>query len=83
MMQEHRTTINENGRLVIPAAYRKALDIQPGEEIILRLENNELRISTIKQALQRARQLVKQHINPDISLVESLLSERLKEAKNE
>ena len=82
-MQEYKTTINENGRLSIPAAYRKALEIKPGDEVILRLEDNELHISTIKQALKRARQLVKQYVKTNESLVDSLISDRRKESRHE
>jgi AbrB family looped-hinge helix DNA binding protein len=33
-----KTTIREGGRLVIPAAYRKALGLKPGDEVLLVLE---------------------------------------------
>jgi AbrB family looped-hinge helix DNA binding protein len=33
---ETRTRVNENGRVVIPASYRKALGIKAGDEVILR-----------------------------------------------
>ena len=78
-MQEHKTTINENGRLVIPASYRKALDIKAGDEVILRLEADELRISNVKHALKRARKLVNQYIGADINLTDSLINDRRKE----
>jgi len=82
-MHEYRTTINENGRLSIPAAYRRALDIKPGEEVILRLEENELHISTIRQSLKRARKLVKQYVRADESLADHLINDRRKEALHE
>jgi AbrB family looped-hinge helix DNA binding protein len=78
-MQEHRTKINENGRLVIPAIYRKALDIKAGDEVILRLEEDELHISNTKHALKRARQLVKQYIGVKTNLTDSLINDRRKE----
>ena len=37
MNTETRLRINENGRVVIPASFRKALGINPGDEVILRL----------------------------------------------
>ncbi len=82
-MQEHRAKINENGRLVIPAVYRKALDIKAGDEVILRLDKDELHISSVKHALKRARQLVKQYIKSDVNLTDSLISERRQEALHE
>ena len=51
---EARLRINENGRVVIPASFRKALGINPGDEVILRLEDDELRITTMKRRIERA-----------------------------
>ena len=82
-MQEYKTKINENGRLVIPASFRKALDIKSGDEVILRFEENELHISSTKHALKRARQLVKQYIGAETDLSNSLINDRRKEVANE
>jgi AbrB family looped-hinge helix DNA binding protein len=51
-MAEVRVRINENGRLVIPAALRQALGINPGDELMLRLEDDELRISTMQHNIE-------------------------------
>ncbi len=82
-MYEHRAKINENGRLVIPAAYRKMLGIKAGDEVILRMDEDELHISNMRNALKRARKLVKQYIQADINLTESLIKDRRKEAASE
>ena len=42
---EARVRINQNGRVVIPVEFREALGILPGDEIELRLDDDELRIS--------------------------------------
>jgi len=82
-MQEIRTRINENGRIVIPAAIREALGIAAGDELILRLHDNELRITTMRQRVQSAQQLVHQHVKPGRSLVDELIAERRKAARRE
>ena len=46
MEQEARLRVNENGRVVIPAAFRKALGIKVGDEVVLRVQDGELRITT-------------------------------------
>jgi AbrB family looped-hinge helix DNA binding protein len=51
---ETRTRVNENGRLVIPASYRRALGIKAGDEVIVRMEDDELRITTMKRRIERA-----------------------------
>lgn len=78
-----RTRMNENGRIVIPASFRKALDLNPGDEVVLRIEDDELRVSTMKQRIERARRLVRRHLKPGTSLVDELIAERREAARRE
>lgn len=78
-----RLRINENGRVVIPAAFRKELGIKPGDEVILRLHDGELRISSLRSRLERARRHVRKYVKPDVSLVDDLIAARREEAKRE
>jgi len=80
---EARLRVNENGRVVIPAAFRRALGINAGDEVVLRMEDDELRITTLKRRLERAQRLVRKHVKPGASLVDELIAERREEAKNE
>ncbi len=80
---EARLRVNENGRVVIPAAFRRALGINAGDEVVLRMEDDELRITTLKRRLERAQRLVRKHVKPGTSLVDELIAERREEAKNE
>ena len=61
MQEKTRTRINQNGRVVIPASFRKALGINIGDEVVLRIEDEELRISTLKRGIERAQRLVRRH----------------------
>jgi AbrB family looped-hinge helix DNA binding protein len=83
MTPETRVRINENGRVVIPAAFREALGIKPGDEIILRFEDDELRITTMKRRIERAQRRARRYLKPGVSLVDELLAERREEAKRE
>ncbi len=83
LKQETRTRVNENGRVVIPASFRKAMGINIGDEVVLRMENNELRILTLKRRIERAQRLVRQHVKPGISLVDELIADRREAAKRE
>jgi AbrB family looped-hinge helix DNA binding protein len=80
---ETRQRVNENGRVVIPAAFRKALGIKIGDEVVLRMEDDELRITTLKRRVERAQRLVRKHVKPGASLVDELIAERRKAAQNE
>ena len=79
-MTEIRAKLGESGRLVIPAACRKALGLKPGDEVILLLEEGEVRLLTPQRAVQRAQALVRRYVPKGRSLVEELLRERRKEA---
>jgi AbrB family looped-hinge helix DNA binding protein len=81
--QETRTRVNENGRVVIPASFRKALGINVGDEVVLRIEDDELRIFTMKQRIARAQRLVRRHVKPGMSLVDELIAERREAARRE
>ena len=83
MNQEARLRINENGRVVIPAAFRKALGIKAGDRVILTMQDDELRIMTVKRRIQRAQERVRKYIKPGRSLVDELIADRRREARNE
>lgn len=80
---ESHTRINENGRVVIPASFRRALGIQPGDTVVLRIENNELRMTTLRQRLAKAQQLIRKHVARNTSLVDELIAERREAARHE
>ncbi len=75
-----KTTLGEGGRLVIPAEYRKALGLKPGDKVILVLEEGELKVITLRQAVERAQALVRQYIPEGRSLSQELIRERREEA---
>jgi AbrB family looped-hinge helix DNA binding protein len=83
METEARTRLNENGRLVIPASFRKALGIAPGDEVILRLEEDELRMTTLKHRIARAQRNARKYIPRGVSLADELIAERCEAAKRE
>ena len=83
MNSEIRARINENGRVVIPASFRKALDINAGDEIVLRIEDDELRITTLKRRLEKARRRIRRYVKPGKSLVDELIAERREAARRE
>jgi AbrB family looped-hinge helix DNA binding protein len=83
MDSETRMRVNENGRVVIPASYRKMLGIKAGDEVILRMEDDELRITTMKRRLERAQRRIRQYVKPGVSLADELIAERREAAKRE
>jgi AbrB family looped-hinge helix DNA binding protein len=83
MDTETRMRVNENGRIVIPASFRKALGIKPGDEVVLHMEDDELRITTLKRRIKQAQQRVRRYVGPGRSLADELIAERREAAKRE
>ena len=83
MPEEIRARVNENGRVVIPSSFRKALGIEIGDEVVLRLADDELRITTQQRRIRRAQNRARQYIKRGTSLVDELLAERRESAKHE
>jgi antitoxin PrlF len=75
--------IGENGRIVIPAAYRKAMGLKPGEVVTIRMDEDGLHIQSKDQAIKRAQAAVSKYVSPGRSLSEELIAERRLEAKRE
>jgi AbrB family looped-hinge helix DNA binding protein len=82
-IEESHIRINENGRVVIPATFRRALGIKAGDTVVLRIEQDELRITTLRQRLARAQQWVRSHVAPGTSLADELIAERREAARRE
>lgn len=57
-MQQH-LKIGEGGRLIIPAVYRKALNLHVGDELIIRLEEGEIRLFRQSEVLKHLRVALK------------------------
>jgi len=83
MQLETKTLVGEKGRLVIPAAIREALGIEVGTPVILRVEDNELRISTMRERLRRAQEHVRKYVPAGVSLADELSAERREAATHE
>ena len=75
--------IGMGGRLVIPAEHRKALGLKPGDDVLVRLQEGELRIVTLQQALTQAQALVRQYVPQGRSLVDEVIEDRRREAARE
>jgi AbrB family looped-hinge helix DNA binding protein len=82
-MNQARMRLNENGRVVIPASFRAALGIEAGDELVMLLEDKELRITTAKHRLERAQNRVRTYVKPGTLLSDELIAERRGAAKRE
>ena len=78
-----RMTVGPGGRVVIPAAYRKALEVKEGDYIIMRMDGEDLRVANDAKELQRVREMIASYVPEGVSLVDELLKERRREVAAE
>ncbi|MEA3276786.1 MAG: AbrB/MazE/SpoVT family DNA-binding domain-containing protein [Pseudomonadota bacterium] len=74
--------VGAQGRLVIPAALRKALHLKPGDRLLIRQEGESLVLEPREAVVKRLQGLFA-HIPKDVSLVDELIAERREEAARE
>lgn len=78
-----KTKINANGRVVIPAAMRQALGLKSGDEVLLRVEDGEIRLYTYAHALESLQAAMRPYIEGKTGLVDEFIRERRAEARRE
>lgn len=76
-------TVGPGGRIVIPAPYREALAIDEGDELVIRLSGDELRVTSREHDLRQAQELVRKYVPEGVDLVEDLIRARRAEAEEE
>ncbi len=82
-LEEAHARLNENGRVVIPASIRRALGLEPGDELVLRVEDDELRVTTPRKRAERAQRLFKKYVGEGVRLSDELVADRRKESAGE
>ncbi|MFO8155937.1 MAG: AbrB/MazE/SpoVT family DNA-binding domain-containing protein [Pseudomonadota bacterium] len=74
--------IGAQGRMVIPAALRKALNIEPGECLVARRQGNSLVLERRGAIEERLKQRFRE-VSGEVDLADELARERRSEAKRE
>ena len=82
-METLSVRVEKSGRILIPAAIRRQLNLKEGTEVILRVDETGIRIDTREQALARIRKRLRRYIPEGSCLSEELIQERRAEAERE
>jgi AbrB family looped-hinge helix DNA binding protein len=75
--------INQNGRIVIPAAIRQQMGFKAGESLLMEVEDGVLRIESFPARIRRIQESLKQFIQPGRLLSDELIADRREEARLE
>ena len=76
-------SIGNDGRILIPKAMREALEIKCGGKVIATIVDNSLNLTSVENALDKARNLVKNHCKTSPAVIDDFIMSRRKEAKQE
>ena len=74
--------LGAQGRVVIPAALRKALDLKPGVRLIARKEGESLVLER-REVIEMRLWEMYSHIPKNVSLADEIISERRVEAQRD
>ncbi|MGI9286397.1 MAG: AbrB/MazE/SpoVT family DNA-binding domain-containing protein [Pseudomonadales bacterium] len=75
--------VDNAGRIVVPARFRKSLGLASGDPVTISLEGDVLRIRTLQVALEKARAVMRKKNPKKRSAVDELIAERRAEAAKE
>lgn len=81
-ISSNEVLISAQGRVVIPVALRKALDLKPGERLIARKEGESLVLER-REAIEKRLWEMYSHIPKEVSLADELIAERRAETQHE
>lgn len=79
-MRSNHVKIGQNGRLVLPAAVRRQTGLKVGDEVVVRVENGEVRLMAARQAIRQAQEICRDYRPAGKSMSGALIAERRREA---
>jgi AbrB family looped-hinge helix DNA binding protein len=75
--------VGPGGRIVIPAAFRKAMQVKEGDRVMARVVDGELRVITPAMGIRLAQKMVRETIPGNDSLADELIADRRREVEQE
>ena len=81
--ESRRVRVDPAGRIVLPAAIRKALEIHDGDVLVMSVNDRSVRLHTVDAALERVRAIARRKRATDLSIVDQFIAERRTEAATE
>ena len=74
--------LGAQGRIVIPASLRKALNLKPGDRLVARRVGESLVLER-RQAIEKRLQDRFRRVPPDVNLLDELIADRRRAARDE
>lgn len=80
---ESKALINDTGRILIPVNIRKALNLNIGDELLLKVEEDEIHIIPLSKAVHQAQRLIREYNQGGVKLTNMLFELRKEDQKND
>lgn len=78
-----RVTVGANGSVTLPGDIFRAAGVRPGDALLVRFEDEEIKLVTPEATMRKVQAAVRQHVPEGVSLVNELLKERRREVADE
>ncbi len=78
-----KAKIDSQGRVLIPAAIREAMKMEPGGHVAMYLDENGLHLVTRHFTREQLRREIAAHVPEGVSLADELIADRRAEAARE
>jgi AbrB family looped-hinge helix DNA binding protein len=78
-----KTRISSNGRIVIPASMRELLGVNPGDTVLMDVEDGVLKIESYPTRVARIQRELAHLRKPGVLASDELIAERRAEARRE
>lgn len=75
--------VAQNGRMVLPKPVRDALGMADGGTVLLSVEGDEVKLTSIRHSIKRAQDLYQQYATINVSVDDFLKERRAETAKKE
>jgi antitoxin PrlF len=82
-MNIQRGKIVSGGRLQLPAELRRQLGLQDGDDVVMQVIDNELRIRSQREGVRRIQERFSKLAPADVLFSDELIADRRREADNE
>ena len=82
-MRQVQTKLGDNGRVVIPAEFRRSMGLKAGDPLVIRLDEDGLRIESRRAAVRAAQRMIRERVPKGELLTERLFNMRRAETGDE
>ncbi len=82
-MLEIKTNLDVHGKMLIPVQIRKALNLKDGDSLLIRVVDNELRVSSLKTVMKQIQENFKKCSKSEKPALDEFLEMKYEEQKLE